>query len=44
MEQIFKIYEETNDENFIGHDIAARQIFDQSSKIYKGKIRKAVSC
>lgn len=33
MEHIFKIYDETKDENFVGQDIAARQILDLSSKI-----------
>jgi hypothetical protein len=32
MEEIFKIYDQTKDENFIGHDVAARQILDLSSK------------
>jgi hypothetical protein len=31
MEEIFKLYEHTKDENFIGHDKSARDIIDKAS-------------
>jgi hypothetical protein len=32
MEEIFKIYDETTDPNFIGQDLAAQTILENSSK------------
>ncbi len=33
METIFKLYEQTKDPNFIGHDNTARDIFDLSLNV-----------